>query len=92
MQDVLTVYARPRDQRVPVVCMDERPYQLLAHARERSAGGGVSPSNQGRATIAGSACVRPTKDGLSSRVASRTLAFSSTPQREAHGESAGGCR
>lgn len=33
MEDVLAVYARPLDLDVPVVCMDEKPYQLLAHAR-----------------------------------------------------------
>ncbi len=34
MEDVLDVYARPRDPAVPVVCMDEKPYQLLGQARE----------------------------------------------------------
>jgi hypothetical protein len=34
MEDVLDVYARPRDPEVPVVCMDEKPYQLVGHARE----------------------------------------------------------
>jgi hypothetical protein len=34
MEDVLDVYARPHDPAVPVVCMDEKPYQLLGHARE----------------------------------------------------------
>ncbi len=34
MEDVLDVYARPRDPHLPVVCMDEKPYQLLGHARE----------------------------------------------------------
>ncbi|MFC5996746.1 IS630 family transposase [Pseudonocardia hispaniensis] len=34
MEDVLAVYARPRDRARPVVCMDEKPYQLLGHARE----------------------------------------------------------
>ena len=34
MEDVLDVYARPRDPEMPVVCMDEKPYQLLGHARE----------------------------------------------------------
>lgn len=34
MEDVLEVYARPHDPARPVVCMDEKPYQLLAHARE----------------------------------------------------------
>ncbi len=34
MEDVLDVYARRHDPAVPVVCMDEKPYQLLAHARD----------------------------------------------------------
>ncbi|WP_208949302.1 IS630 family transposase [Streptomyces violaceusniger] len=34
MEDVLAVYARPYDPASPVVCMDEKPYQLLAHARD----------------------------------------------------------
>jgi hypothetical protein len=31
MEDVLAVYARPYDPAVPVVCGDEKPYQLLDH-------------------------------------------------------------
>jgi hypothetical protein len=34
MEDILAVYARPFDPGYPVVCMDEKPYQLLAHARD----------------------------------------------------------
>jgi len=34
MEDVLSVYARPYNDRMPVVCMDEKPYQLLEHERE----------------------------------------------------------
>lgn len=34
MEDVLTVYHRPYDQRFPVICMDEKPYQLLEHTRD----------------------------------------------------------
>jgi hypothetical protein len=34
MEDVLAVYARPHDSARPVVCMDEKPYQLLGHARD----------------------------------------------------------
>ena len=34
MEDVLEVYSRPYDQEKPVVCMDEKPYQLLDHARD----------------------------------------------------------
>lgn len=34
MEDVLSVYARGYQQCRPVICMDEKPYQLLAHARD----------------------------------------------------------
>jgi DDE superfamily endonuclease len=34
MEDVLDIYARPFDPAIPVVCMDEKPYQLLGHARD----------------------------------------------------------
>jgi hypothetical protein len=34
MEDVLSVYARPYDHQRPVVCMDEKPYQLLDHVRK----------------------------------------------------------
>ncbi|MCX4403872.1 IS630 family transposase [Streptomyces sp. NBC_01549] len=34
MEDVLAVYARPYDPACPVVCMDEKPYQLLGHVRD----------------------------------------------------------
>ncbi|WP_405064858.1 IS630 family transposase [Kribbella sp. NBC_01510] len=34
MEDVLAVYARRFDPARPVVCMDEKPYQLLGHARD----------------------------------------------------------
>jgi len=34
MEDVLEVYHRPYDPSYPVVCMDEKPYQLLEDARE----------------------------------------------------------
>jgi len=33
MEDVLAVYHRPHNPAAPVVCMDEKPYQLLGHAR-----------------------------------------------------------
>ena len=33
MEDVLDVYARPYDESIPVVCMDEKPYQLLEYTR-----------------------------------------------------------
>ena len=34
MEDVLAVYARPYNPEKPVVCMDEKPYQLLDHVCE----------------------------------------------------------
>jgi len=34
MEDVLAVYERPYNDKCPVVCMDEKPYQLLDEARE----------------------------------------------------------
>ena len=34
MEDVLTVYSRIYDKNRPVICMDEKPYQLLSHTRE----------------------------------------------------------
>ena len=29
MEDVLEVYSRPYDEKRPVICMDEKPFQLL---------------------------------------------------------------
>ena len=34
MEDVLDVYMRPYDADFPVVCMDEKPYQLLGDVRQ----------------------------------------------------------
>ena len=34
MEDVLDVYEMPYDPEYPVVCMDEKPYQLLDDARD----------------------------------------------------------
>ena len=34
MEDVLDVYHRPYDKNCPVICMDEKPYQLLDEARQ----------------------------------------------------------
>ena len=33
MEDVLDTYAQPYDKRVPVLCMDEQPVQLLKETR-----------------------------------------------------------
>ena len=35
MEDVLGVYKRPYDSEIPVICMDEKPIQLLDETRER---------------------------------------------------------
>jgi DDE superfamily endonuclease len=45
MEDVLEVYARPFDPAVPMVCMDEKPYQLLDHARDPVA---ATPGNDAK--------------------------------------------
>ena len=34
MEDILDVYELPYDEKHPVVCMDEKPYQLLGEVRE----------------------------------------------------------
>jgi len=34
MEDVLTVYARPYDEEYPVICMDEKPFQLVGERSE----------------------------------------------------------
>jgi len=34
MEDVLDVYALPYDENCPVICLDEKPYQLLDECRE----------------------------------------------------------
>jgi len=34
MEDILDLYQLPYDPAVPMICMDEKPYQLLADARE----------------------------------------------------------
>lgn len=34
MEDILDVYELPYDEKHPVVCMDEKQYQLLGEIRE----------------------------------------------------------
>lgn len=34
MEDILELYAMPYDAQIPLICMDEQPYQLLDHNRE----------------------------------------------------------
>jgi hypothetical protein len=45
MEDVPAVSARPYDPARPVLCMDEKPYQLLDHAR------GPLPARPGHAPV-----------------------------------------
>ena len=33
MEDILTLYCLPYDKDIPVICMDEKPYQLLGETR-----------------------------------------------------------
>lgn len=42
MEDVLDVYARPYNEKKPVICMDEKPVALIGDTRER-----ILPSNPG---------------------------------------------
>lgn len=34
MEDILDIYERPYNAQIPVVCMDEKPYQLLGEVRD----------------------------------------------------------
>jgi len=47
MEDVLAVYARPYDPARPVVCMDEKPFQLLGHVRD------PLPARPGKGSVRG---------------------------------------
>jgi transposase len=42
MEDVLDVYARPYNEKMPVVCMDEKPVALIGDTRDR-----ILPKNPG---------------------------------------------
>lgn len=35
MEDILDIYEKPYAPAVPVVCMDEKPYQQLGETREQ---------------------------------------------------------
>jgi len=56
MEDVLAVYARPYNEAEPVVCMDEKPYQLLDHAREPIAMQPGSPQREDNEYIRNGTC------------------------------------
>lgn len=34
MEDILHIYAMPYNPEIPVICMDEKPYQLIGETRE----------------------------------------------------------
>ena len=34
MEDILDLYQQPYDPEYPVICMDEKPYQLLGETRQ----------------------------------------------------------
>lgn len=45
MEDVIEIYALPLDEKNPVVCFDESPFQLLREVREPMPGGtGKAPA------------------------------------------------
>ena len=48
MEDVLSVYARPYDPHYPVICMDEKPVQMLAETRRgfRASSGAMHYDNE----------------------------------------------
>ncbi len=56
MEDVLAVYARQYDKNMPVVCMDEKPYQLLGDTREPLQMGHGNPLREDYEYIRGGAC------------------------------------
>lgn len=56
MEDILALYAEPYNPRYPVVCFDEKLYQLVSEVRHpcrrRPAGrGGMTMSIAGRAPV-----------------------------------------
>ncbi len=44
MEDILDVYQKPYDPRIPLVCMDEKPVQLIKDVREPIPAEAESPS------------------------------------------------
>ncbi|WP_233574105.1 IS630 family transposase [Amycolatopsis panacis] len=52
MEEVIAVYARPCDATRPVVCMDEKPFQLLGHVRD------PLPAQPGQDIREDSECIR----------------------------------
>lgn len=58
MEDVLCVYCRAYDRARPVVCMDEKPYQLLGHARDPIPATPGAPDRPGHDLLVDSEYVR----------------------------------
>ena len=56
MEDDLEVYARLYDPKKPVVCMDEKPHQLLDHKRELLPGRPGSIEKEGNEYIRSGTC------------------------------------
>lgn len=52
MEDILDVYQRAYDESCPVICMDEKPYQLLGESRE------TIPMKPGRVKLEDSEYIR----------------------------------
>jgi hypothetical protein len=58
MEEILDLYEEAYDPKMPVICFDERPCQLLAEVRESHAG--ASPVSQSVSTPSMSEGVWPT--------------------------------
>lgn len=56
MEDVLDVYERPYDARIPVVCMDETSLQLLGDARPALPARAGQPARQDYEYVRGGVC------------------------------------
>lgn len=56
MEDVLEVYALPYDEKIPLICMDEKPYQLLGEKLEPLPMGPGSPQKQDYEYIRNGVC------------------------------------
>lgn len=56
MEDILDVYALPLDEDCPVICLDEKPYQLLGECREPIAMKAGSPEKNDSEYIKNGTC------------------------------------
>ena len=75
MEDILELYAEPYDWRQPVVCFDERPYQMVEETRFPCQ---LSPANRKNmilninARVLASVCFLPPLKGLAQGQGDRT--------------------